>query len=549
MVRQYIGARYVPKFYENSLGNTDWESGVSYEPLTIVTYNGNSYTSKKPVPAGIGAPPANGSYWVATGIFNAQLAQISPLYELALRCFDSVDAMVGSDIPENSFAFCRSYFNDVTGEPIFYYVDETSDSSAVPLMNGRFAHPLINKYSVCVSQFGAVGDGVTDDTAAIQRAINYAGDDSVVIIDKRRCRITASINIPYNKMTLRGGNHPEYNNAIYASQSDPVSPLVVFSGQACSVNGVLFEKEETERDAASGIGVRVKHPDPSSDPTWYCMDMYFRKCYFMGFQLAADVYGRNIIFEDDTHFSNCYQGVHFHSNNSGTDTEQRGWIVQNCRFHTMGHDEPYTGSMDTAPDVAVLTDLDANTSEVIIKNNLFDGGCRCLMYRGVSHGLLIEGNIVEVGNLVPFGRVKRRGLGLGRNIFPKVIGNRISTGSVGDYGVYTNLMLDLSSARIIFKDNYIRGSWYNLIKYGPGDTGSPTMSGNILQNNTLYTEKGNTDFLITDGASTTGVSYNVIGNVVELVGDAASANMFGSRASAANSNKAECNIVDSRITF
>ena len=73
MVRQYIGARYVPKFYENSLGTSEWTGGVIYEPLTIVTYNGNSYTSKKLVPAEIGNPSANPTYWAATGLYNAQV--------------------------------------------------------------------------------------------------------------------------------------------------------------------------------------------------------------------------------------------------------------------------------------------------------------------------------------------------------------------------------------------------------------------------------------------------------------------------------------------
>lgn len=74
--RQYIGARYVPKFYENSDGTAEWRSGVIYEPLTIVTYNGNSYTSKKVVPATIGDPSGNPAYWVATGIFNEQVESI-----------------------------------------------------------------------------------------------------------------------------------------------------------------------------------------------------------------------------------------------------------------------------------------------------------------------------------------------------------------------------------------------------------------------------------------------------------------------------------------
>lgn len=76
MVRQYIGARYVPKFYENSQGTAEWRSGVIFEPLTIVTWNGNSYTSKKAVPAEIGDPSNNPDYWVATGLYNQQIADM-----------------------------------------------------------------------------------------------------------------------------------------------------------------------------------------------------------------------------------------------------------------------------------------------------------------------------------------------------------------------------------------------------------------------------------------------------------------------------------------
>ena len=72
--RQYIGARYVPKFYDYN-GSTEWRSGVAYEGLTIVSRSGNSYTSKKPVPSNIGTPESNPEYWVSTGIYNAQVEE------------------------------------------------------------------------------------------------------------------------------------------------------------------------------------------------------------------------------------------------------------------------------------------------------------------------------------------------------------------------------------------------------------------------------------------------------------------------------------------
>lgn len=73
MVRQYIGARYVPKFYNNSDNTPEWRPGVAYEPLTIVIYNSNSYTSKTSVPASIGDPSSNPEFWASTGNYNAQV--------------------------------------------------------------------------------------------------------------------------------------------------------------------------------------------------------------------------------------------------------------------------------------------------------------------------------------------------------------------------------------------------------------------------------------------------------------------------------------------
>ena len=67
MTRQYIGARYVPKFADP----IEWDNLRSYEALTIVTYQGTSYTSKKNVPVGIGLD--NKEYWVVTGNYNEQV--------------------------------------------------------------------------------------------------------------------------------------------------------------------------------------------------------------------------------------------------------------------------------------------------------------------------------------------------------------------------------------------------------------------------------------------------------------------------------------------
>lgn len=66
---QYIGARYVPLFAEP----IEWDKTRQYEPLTIVTANGNSYTSRQFVPTGIEI--TNDAFWALTGSYNAQVEQ------------------------------------------------------------------------------------------------------------------------------------------------------------------------------------------------------------------------------------------------------------------------------------------------------------------------------------------------------------------------------------------------------------------------------------------------------------------------------------------
>lgn len=126
-VRQYIGARYVTKIYENTLNpsSAEWEASVNYEPLTMVTYNNGSYLSKKEVPASVGNPAANPTYWAQTGFYNGQIAQLQ---------------------------------------------DQITD--------------IYNNLYVTPEMFGAVGDGVTDDSAALQSALD-SGKNVVFMSDYR----------------------------------------------------------------------------------------------------------------------------------------------------------------------------------------------------------------------------------------------------------------------------------------------------------------------------------------------------------------------------
>ena len=95
--RQYLGARYVPIFGRKDESTTEWDNSAPYEPLTIVTYQGNSYTSRQEVPAG--ALLTDTDYWVSTGNFNAQ---VDAYRQEVVTLANKVDALDNS-LPGSAF--------------------------------------------------------------------------------------------------------------------------------------------------------------------------------------------------------------------------------------------------------------------------------------------------------------------------------------------------------------------------------------------------------------------------------------------------------------
>ena len=130
--RQYIGARYVIKVYENSqvAGSAEWEEDTVYEPLVLVTYQNGSYLSKKYVPSTVGNPAANTDYWVQTGFYNGQIAnlqhQIDTINETLSDLGDDFDELENSitarvnDLEKDIFDIAKNS-KSLTGNLILNY--------------------------------------------------------------------------------------------------------------------------------------------------------------------------------------------------------------------------------------------------------------------------------------------------------------------------------------------------------------------------------------------------------------------------------------------
>src|SRR5690625_4403081 len=115
----YVGNRYVPKIFGQ------WDNEKEYEALSVVLYEGGSYTSKKPVPVGIDI--SNEEFWVLTGNYNVQV--------------------------ENYRQLVNQYRDDIIG-----FKDDINNKMA-------------DEVGVNPALYGAVMDGVHDDYDAIMVAL------------------------------------------------------------------------------------------------------------------------------------------------------------------------------------------------------------------------------------------------------------------------------------------------------------------------------------------------------------------------------------------
>lgn len=328
MVRQYIGARYVPKFYENSDGTAAWRAGVIYEPLTIVTYNGNSYTSKKAVPAEIGNPSSNPEYWVATGIFNQQLADLS-------------DRMTAAE-------------GDISG--LHGDVDQLEKKT------GYYTPEM----------YGAAGDGVTDDAAAFQAMIDAMPVGGLAVLSSPVYLIESAVNITTNGLRICSLN----NNNVYPRIQTHLASGFVFDIAAAGVSFAYIRVEHLSGLGLNDAGAfRFNCDAPLLDGN---IDAYMYGIEIQGFQYGMVTYGRNL------HAYDCVIGAvrkGFVFNPCvNIITESRGHTVKRCRFH--GTSTGIENNID-APATA--------QKNIIVEDNIVEAGA-LLLFSGYGGAVCIQRN-------------------------------------------------------------------------------------------------------------------------------------------------------------
>jgi len=227
--RRYVGERYVPIFGRKGEESIQWDNSAPYEPLTIVLYQGNSYTSRQYVP--IGVDITNQEFWVITGNYNAQIEayhrETIAAREIAdnaittannaqndidtllpkgdfsaentvkkyidenptrILTFDTVADMQAATYLKNGMTCHTNGFHASGDGGAAYYTVNASgtanDMDILALQGGLYATLIVTEPYVTPEQFGAYGDGTHNDAAYIQRAIDYLKGGTVSIQPK-----------------------------------------------------------------------------------------------------------------------------------------------------------------------------------------------------------------------------------------------------------------------------------------------------------------------------------------------------------------------------
>lgn len=145
--RQYVGARYVPKI----MG--EWNKALQYEALSVVTYMGNSFTSKVAVPANIEI--TNEDYWVNTGNYNAQVEEYRKATEDKIMYFNTVKEMKESTkIKNGQVVTTLGYYNINDGGGATYKIRNTVPNVFYETINSNLYGELISDTPYNVLQLG-----------------------------------------------------------------------------------------------------------------------------------------------------------------------------------------------------------------------------------------------------------------------------------------------------------------------------------------------------------------------------------------------------------
>lgn len=164
-VRQYIGARYVPLY----IGA--WDKTLAYEPLSVVSYQGNSYTSRQAVPPNVEITDTR--FWLISAEYNAQVEQYRQ------EVLSIMQSLPSSDFDENTTV--KDYIDAVNAKLGAGFDDTDTVRVAITSITDAIGTGFDSSHTIA-----AAITSITDDVTELQRLtspFNFSGKKFAFIGD------------------------------------------------------------------------------------------------------------------------------------------------------------------------------------------------------------------------------------------------------------------------------------------------------------------------------------------------------------------------------
>lgn len=261
-----------------------------------------------------------------------------------------------------------------------------------------------------VKSFGAKGDGTTDDTAAIQRAIDEAGASGSVFLPPGTYITTAPLLVDAITMTIFGPASSSLAGCSAIIQNEDTGPIITVEGSGNPTFTVAHLGFIGDENVAGGVGATVDGVELVGDSSGN-LDSTVYNCSFLGIRRCISSQGRNLVVYDNT-FANSQIGVYVDTPLGGAN---RAFKVKRNHFHGMG-------ASGTDADIYV------NHSAAVgidVDNNYRDQGTKGKFFFSVSGiaRVRIHGNHLD--------QMTNNGIELGSADNVSIVGNHIFGNGLG----------------------------------------------------------------------------------------------------------------------